>query len=118
MRTARFARIIGLVIYLVVTVVAQESAHKVSRAAGENAVVSKVTPEYPAVARQLKIQGEVELEALVGENGAVDKVTIVSGNPVLTKPAAEALKKWKYKPFVEDGKATPALVPVYFTFKM
>ncbi len=41
--------------------------------------------------RQLKIEGKVELEAVVSENGTVEKVNIVSGNPVLTKPAVESL---------------------------
>jgi periplasmic protein TonB len=97
---------------------AQDAPKKVTRNEGLNAVTSKVSPEYPAIARQLKIEGMVELEALVTENGTVEKVNIMSGNPVLTRPASEALKKWKYAPFTTDGKAVKALVPVSLYFKM
>jgi len=77
-----------------------------------------VQPDYPAIAKQLKIEGAVELEAVVSEGGAVEKVNIVSGNPVLTRPAADALKKWKFAPFTADGKTVKAVVPVSLNFKM
>lgn len=96
----------------------QETQKKVSRSEGISAASSKVQPEYPPIARQLKIQGVVELEAVVDTSGEVEKVNILNGSPVLTKPCAEALKKWKFKPFLEDGKAVTALVPVSFTFKL
>jgi protein TonB len=96
----------------------QDAPKKVSRSSGLNAAVEKVSPEYPAAARQLKIEGTVELEALVAENGTVEQVNIVSGNSALTKAAADALKKWKFTPFIAaDGKAFRALVPVSFEFK-
>ncbi len=97
---------------------AQEVAKKASRAEGESAVLTKVPPEYPAVAKQLKIQGTVELQAVVGGSGEVEKVNIVSGNPVLTKPAVDAVKKWKFKPFMVDGKAATTEVPVVISFKL
>ena len=97
---------------------AQDAPKKVTRNEGLNAVISKVPPEYPAIARQLKIAGEVELEVLVTEGGVVEKVNIVSGNPVLTRPASEALKKWKFTPFTTDGKAVKALVPVTLSFRI
>ena len=97
---------------------AQDAPKKVTRNEGLNAVTSKVPPEYPPIARQLKIVGDVELEVLVTESGTVEKVNILSGNPVLTRPASEALKKWKFSPFTTDGKAVKALVPVSLSFKM
>ena len=97
---------------------AQDAPKKVTRNEGLNAVTSKVSPEYPPIARQLKIEGMVELEALVTESGTVEKVNILSGNPMLTRPASEALKKWKYAPFTTDGKAVKALVPVSLSFRM
>src|SRR5579871_3220344 len=108
-------------ILLLVSMVAgfgKEATKKASRAEGESAVLTKVPPEYPSVAKQLKIQGTVELQAVVGGTGEVEKVNIVSGNPVLTKPAMEALKKWKFKPFLVDGKAATTEVPVVISFKL
>lgn len=100
------------------TGLAQDAPKKVSKSEGLNAVTAKVAPEYPAIAKQLKIEGSVELEVLVAESGTVEKVNIVSGNPVLTRPASDALKKWKFAPFTSDGKAVKALVPVSLSFKM
>ena len=97
---------------------AQDAPKKVTKSEGLNAATTKVPPEYPPIARQLKIVGDVELEALVTESGTVEKVNILSGNPVLTRPASEAVKKWKFAPFITDGKAVKALVPVSLSFKM
>ena len=97
---------------------AQDAPKKVSKSEGMSAVTTKVAPEYPAMAKQLKIEGAVELEAVVTETGVVEKVNILSGNPMLTRPAAEAIKKWKFAPFTSDGKVVKAIVPVGLNFKM
>ncbi len=96
---------------------AQGPLKKVTRAEALNAVTSKSQPEYPAMARQLKIDGTVELDAIVTETGSVEEVNIVSGNPILTKPAADAVKKWKFAPFQQDGKPVRASAPITIVFK-
>ncbi|HUA59863.1 MAG TPA: TonB family protein, partial [Verrucomicrobiae bacterium] len=58
------------------------------------------------------------LDATISEEGKVEKVAIVSGNPMLTHPAAEALKMWRFKPFLEDGKPVKVVAPVSFSFKV
>jgi protein TonB len=97
---------------------AQDPPRKITRAEAMAAVVTKVQPEYPAIARQLKMQGAVELDVTVAENGDVTKVEILKGNPVLTAPAVQAVKRWKFKPFVEDGKAACVLAPIELDFKL
>jgi protein TonB len=97
---------------------AQEATKKVSHAESMAAAITKVAPEYPSLARQLKIEGSVELDAVVSEDGTVQGVNIVSGNAVLTKPASEALKKWKFKPFVVDGQTVKVLARVSLSFKL
>ncbi len=96
---------------------AQEPAKRLSKAESMSAAVNKVEPEFPTMAKQLRIQGTVELEAVVTEAGVVEKVNILSGNPVLTKPASEALKKWKFAPILVDGKPVKAMAAVAFTFQ-
>ena len=91
---------------------------KVSKAEALNNATVKVNPEYPAMAKQLKLEGSVEMEAVVSETGAVEDVTVVSGNPVLTKSAAMALKRWKFSPFTEGGKPIKVVAPVAMNFKM
>jgi len=114
-------RFLGLVLILGLTagvLPAEDTPKKVTKSEGLNAVTTKVPPEYPAVARQLKIEGAVELEVVVTEAGVVEKVNIVSGNPVLTRPASEAVKKWRFTPFTAEGKTVRAVVPVGMSFKM
>jgi protein TonB len=118
-RTGR--TVCGLVLLAVLAVgpgSGQEGVKKVSRAEAMQAATTKVQPDYPPIARQLKVEGVVELEALIGENGKVEKVTIVSGNAMLTRAGADALKQWKFTPFTEDGKLVKALAPFTFAFKM
>lgn len=110
--------VIALALLLNVAGWAQDAPKKVTRQEALSAVVSKPAVEYPPIARQLKVSGKVELEALVSETGSVIKVTIVSGNPMLTTPAAESLKKWKFKPFTDEGKPVAVLAPVSFTFEL
>jgi protein TonB len=106
-----------LIIALATAAFCEDGAKKLTRGEALNAVVSKVEAEYPALAKQLKIAGEVELEAVLSETGSVEKVNIVKGNPVLTKAGTEALMKWKFKPVMADGKPVKAIAPVMFDFK-
>lgn len=97
---------------------AQEGPKKITSAEAMKAVATKVQPEYPAMAMQLKIQGKVEVDAEVGENGVVEKVTVVSGNAILTASAARAVKLWKFRPFLEDGKPVRVIAPIVLDFHM
>jgi periplasmic protein TonB len=96
----------------------QDQPRKLSRTEATAAAVSKPSPAYPAIARQLKIQGEVELEAVIATDGTVEDVHVVSGNPTLTKPAAETVKKWKFNPIKDGDKAVKALAPISIAFKL
>ena len=102
----------------VLAVFGQNELRKLTRAESASAVTSKVAPEYPPMARQLKLQGTVELEVVLTETGAVDAVKIISGNPVLTKPAVDAVKKWKFEPQTEGGKPGRAIATVAIAFKL
>jgi protein TonB len=111
-------KVIALVALALVAGMAQEAPKKITKAEALNAIASKVQPAYPAMARQLKIQGTVELDAIVAEDGSVAKVEIVSGNPVLTAPAVEAVKHWRFKPFTEEGKPIRVMAPIALDFKI
>jgi len=116
MHSVRFAAlIIGIVVGLACAWA--EAGKRVTKEQALEAATSRVQPGYPPMARQFNIEGSVELEAVISEEGTIDSVNIVSGNPILTKPAVEALKKWKFKPFIQGGKAVPAVAPFQFTFK-
>ncbi|MGQ9635247.1 MAG: energy transducer TonB [Bryobacteraceae bacterium] len=91
---------------------------RLSEAQAKQAAVVKVTPEYPAMARQMRLSGRVELEATIDTEGNVEKVQVISGNPLLSSAAVAALKKWKFNPVVEDGKPIRAIASVAFDFKL
>lgn len=109
-------RTIGLLVATAMIGAAEGAPKKVTQGEALGAVVTKVSPEYPALAKQLKIAGSVELDVLIAENGSVETVTPISGNPVLTKPAAEAVKKWKFKPFQQDGAPVKAQAALKINF--
>jgi TonB family protein len=87
--------------------------------AGENGVVIlsskgaerrlalRVPPAYSPEVRSQKIEGTVVLKTMVNESGTVEGVSLVAGNPALSEPAISAVKQWRYKPYVRDGKAKP-----------
>jgi protein TonB len=115
----RFLSIVACSLMLVTSrAFPQDGAKRVTQHEAMSAVISKIAPEYPPAARQLKIQGVVEIEAVIGENGSVEHVKAMSGSPVLTKAASDALMKWKFKPFTEDGKPVKAVVTMSFTFSL
>jgi protein TonB len=88
----------------------------VSEAEAERSIVRKTRPEFPAIARQLKLSGKVVVDLTVGEDGSVEDASIVTGNPVLAAAAQRAGKNWKFQPFRADGKPSKAVVRVSFDF--
>jgi protein TonB len=72
---------------------------RVSAGVQQGLLIRKVTPTYPALARQARIQGTVVLQALIGKDGAIQNLRVVSGHPMLTGAALDAVKQWRYKPY-------------------
>jgi protein TonB len=89
---------------------------RIGEAEAKRAATERVAPVYPITARQLKVTGKVVIEAVVNDNGIVSEARPLTGNPILTKPALEAVKKWKFKPFEVDGKPSAAVVTLSFEF--
>jgi protein TonB len=79
-------------------------------------IITKVEPEFPAIAKQMNLSGRVEVDLHVDETGKVEKVDAVSGNPILAGAATSAAKRWKFQPFEADGKPTKVVVRVAFSF--
>jgi TonB family protein len=89
----------GATLFGLASTLRAEDPKKISTQEAMAALVEKVNPEYPELARQLKLSGQVEVQAVIQEDGAIAEVTTVSGNPVLAKAVVDAVKKWKFKPF-------------------
>ncbi len=76
---------------------------RVSQGVSQGLLVHKVTPQYPPLAQQARIQGTVVLQALIGKDGTIQNLHVVSGHPMLTNAALEAVKEWRYKPYYLNG---------------
>ena len=76
----------------------------------------KVRPEYPLLARQMKVQGSVVLDAMIGRDGKIQDLRVVQGPTILAEAAREAVRQWRFRPYYEDGQAveTQAHITVNF----
>jgi protein TonB len=95
-----------------------EDVKQVSPVEAMNAIVSKENPTYPPIARQMKMEGVVEVKVTISETGKVEESDTVSGNPILAKAAVEAVRHWKFKPFKDDGKTIKVVTNLSVTFKL
>jgi TonB family protein len=109
-----------------VPVDSSETAASVTSNAAEHADVSaetsaavshSVTPGYPTLARQMKVQGSVMLLALIGRDGLIQDLHVLSGPPILANAAQEAVRQWHFKPHFQGEEAveTQARITVNFT---
>jgi len=71
---------------------------------------------YPEEAREKQLQGQVWVKFSVSESGDVTGVEVISGDPVLAQAAADAAKKWKFKPFIKNGKPIAVTTKIPFDF--
>jgi protein TonB len=85
---------------------------------GTAQVVSRpVDPSYPLLAKQMKVQGAVVLEALISKTGSIQDIQVLSGPAILSAAAREAVKQWHFKPYYQSGRPveTEARITVNFT---
>jgi len=90
---------------------------RVSQGVTTGMLVKKVAPEYPPEARRGRIEGTVVMHAIISKAGDVATLELVSGHPMLAPAAIEAVKQWKYKPYLLNGNPVEVdtLIQVNFT---
>lgn len=76
---------------------------RVSSGVASGLIVSKVPPRYPEDAREARVQGAVVLKVNIDKEGNVYKTELISGQPLLAPAAIEAVRQWKYKPYLLNG---------------
>lgn len=94
------------------------SAERVHLSPGAVEMVSRpVEPTYPLLAKQMKVQGAVVLQALIGKEGNIQDLHVLSGPAILSAAAREAVKQWRFRPYLQSGQAveTEARITVNFT---
>jgi TonB family protein len=66
-------------------------------------LVHNVLPTYPPPARQARIEGPVVLHAVISREGSIESLQVVSGHPFLARAALDAVRQWRYRPYVLNG---------------
>ena len=84
----------------------------------QTALLERVPPKYPEVALKARIQGVVVLEVVVSSRGEVSDVRTVSGHPLLQAAAVDAVRKWRYKPMILNGRPVPVRGTVTVRFQL
>lgn len=81
-------------------------------------IVHKVTPIYPEAAKKAKITGKVQLEAVIGKSGEVQNLKVVSGPKELQQSALDAVRQWRYKPFLLNGAPVEVKTTINVTYSL
>ncbi len=91
---------------------------RVSSGVSDGLLKKKVAPTYPWKAKAKGIQGDVLLQIVIAKDGRISKMTVISGDPLLTAAAVDAVKKWVYKPYTLDGQPVEVETTVKISFRM
>lgn len=83
----------------------------------EGQLVNRVEPVYPHIAAISGIQGQVKLHAIIGRDGRVQSLNVISGHPLLAHAALEAVEQWRYRPYVLNGESVEVETLITVNFK-
>ena len=91
---------------------------KLSQGVSQGLLIKKVPPEYPPQARQMRLQGAVQLMATISKEGNIENLKVLSGDSVLARAAINAVKQWKYKPYLLDSQPVEIQTQITVNFKL
>ncbi len=91
---------------------------RVSQGVTEGLLIHKVQPTYPPLARQARIQGQVILTAVISKGGTIEGLKLVQGHPMLAPAAIDAVKQWRYKPYILNGEPVEVETQITVNFTL
>ena len=91
---------------------------RVSQGVTQGLLIRKVQPTYPPLARQARIQGAVQLQAEISKDGSIENLRLLSGHPMLAPAAIEAVKQWRYKPYILNGEPVEVETQITVNFTL
>jgi len=91
---------------------------RVSAGVTSGLLIRRVQPVYPPLARQARIQGQVLLRAQISKDGSIENLQLISGHPMLVQSALDAVKQWKYKPYLLNGEPVEVDTEVQVNFTL
>ncbi len=81
-------------------------------------LILKVTPAYPSLAKQARIQGVVQFTAIINKDGTIQSLQLMSGHPLLIPAATDAVKQWVYKPTLLNGEPVEVITQIDVNFTL
>lgn len=81
-------------------------------------ILERPQPIYPPLARQARIEGTVILHGVIGRDGRINQLNVVSGHPLLTKAALDAVQRWRYTPTTLNGQPVEVEAPIEVRFRL
>ena len=66
-------------------------------------LLRRVEPIYPPLARQTRLEGRVELRAIIAADGTIQSLEVLSGHPLFIQSALDAVRQWRYRPTILNG---------------
>lgn len=91
---------------------------RISSGVAEGLITHKVNPKYPREAREKGIQGDVILQATIDTKGNITDLKAVQGDPILAEASIEAVKQWKYRPYLLNGEPVEVETTIKIQFHM
>ena len=90
----------------------------ISQGVSRGLLIKKVQPTYPQNALAMHVEGAVELMATISKQGNITGVKVISGEQLLTRAAVDAVKQWKYKPYLLNGEPVEIQTQITVNFKL
>jgi periplasmic protein TonB len=84
----------------------------------EGDLVHKILPTYPPLARAVRLQGQVVLQAVIGKQGAIENLRVLSGHPMLVPAAIEAVRQWRYRPYILNSEPVEVETQITVNFSL
>lgn len=91
---------------------------KISQGVAQGLIIKRVAPEYPKNALLMRIEGAVDLVATISKTGDIKDVKVVKGDPQLSHAALQAVKQWKYKPYLLNGEPVDIQTQITVNFDL
>ncbi len=84
----------------------------------EAKILRRIIPIYPQIAIQARVSGKVQLLGVISREGAVQQLQVISGHPLLTKAAVDAVMQWTYRPTLLNGEPVEVVAPIEVNFTL
>ncbi|MGA9815188.1 MAG: TonB family protein [Terriglobales bacterium] len=97
---------------------APQETLRISQGVSQGLILKKVQPVYPEQARQMRLEGKIELQANISKTGSITGVKQLNGDPILGRAATDAVRQWKYKPYFLNGEPIEIQTQITVIFKL